>query len=106
MKRVVNNHGFARTDFTDSKGVECSVQVSSAYVPSLWIGVNNPDPVILHKDAKALGINTSVNSGWVPYPMPKEVLCHTRMHLSKPQLREFINELEYYYSQLPDIEEE
>jgi len=105
MEEGKTNRGFKIIEFKDQKGVECSIQESSSYYPCLWIGVNNANPQIMAHDSIKLGIPTVARNGWVPYKVPKEVLMSTRMHLDKEGLREFIDTLEEYYSEMPDMEE-
>ncbi|MNH47331.1 hypothetical protein D3C79_1105140 [compost metagenome] len=36
--------------------------------------------------AAAFGVKTKETVGWVPYPIPDQVLLTTRMHLSREQV--------------------
>jgi hypothetical protein len=90
--------GFDRLEFTDKYGAECSLQKSSAADEDcIWLGINSADPQIMASVAKAYGIETEKQSGWIPYPVPKEVLFSTRMHLTQelaamllPYLQKFV----------------
>ena len=102
-----SNRGFGVVSFTDRSGVECSVQASSAidfddrrgiglYHPGssmLYIGPDEANPRIMARDAARLGIETTTDVGWIPYPVPDDVLMTTRMHLTRPQVRALIKRL-------------
>jgi len=94
MNHSTTNRGFGIGTFTDLYGVECSLQQSSlASQPAIWLGVNDPNPRIMASDASMHGIHTDQKVGWVPYPMPDEVLCNTRMHLSRDMVKDLAVEL-------------
>jgi hypothetical protein len=81
------HRGFKLGEFTDFYGKKCSIQKSSlATDDAIWLGVDNPEPQILHGDARRLGIPTNATSGWVDYPIPDEVKINTRMHLTRRQV--------------------
>lgn len=85
------NRGFALHEFEDRHGNKCSLQKSSvATEDAIWLGVDDPKPLILASDAKRLGIETIAQVGWVPFHIPEEVLLHTRMHLSIDQVKELL----------------
>ena len=72
-----NVRGFAYAEFADLYGHRASLQKSSlATDDSIWLGINEPDPKILPGDG----------TGWHPYPLPENVQCNTRMHLSREQV--------------------
>lgn len=76
MKLTKTGRGFLRADFKDGNGYDCSIQESSAAESAhLWLGVNDPNPV--HFPANG--------TGWHPYPLPENVQCTTRMHLTQEQ---------------------
>ena len=83
--------GFALVNFQDDYGVDCNVQISSAVEPHIWLGVPRPDVLIRYKDAKILGLDLVKRDyetnqyGWCEYPIPKEALIESRMHLNKKQ---------------------
>lgn len=80
----LTSRGFEIIEFNDHNGEQCNLQQSSVATESLlWLGVEKANPIIMAKDAIALGVKTDQTSGWVPYPMPAEVLMTTRMHLSR-----------------------
>lgn len=92
------DRGFTRAEFTDRYGVKCSIQESSlATEKAIWLGVDAPEPRILASDAARLELPTDgKTTGWVPYTMPKEVLCNTRMHLTRGQAGELAEILEHF----------
>lgn len=80
--------GFELLEFVDRYGSKCSLQKSSlAEDHAIWLGIDDAKPMVLHGDAKHLGIDTEATSGWVPYPIPKEVQLATRMHLTREQVK-------------------
>jgi hypothetical protein len=85
--------GFELLEFADSYGVRCSLQESSV-MPHLWLGVEDADPQVLATQAANIGVATTATNGWVPYPIPEEVLLKTRMHLSREQVAALIRHLE------------
>lgn len=100
------NRGFDLIEFDDANGQKCSLQQSSAIGDSseaidnpgssfLWLGINDGDPVIMKSHARAIGLELPPGgtSGWMPYPIPKEVLIHTRMHLNRQQVSELVGRL-------------
>ena len=89
--------GFAVGAFEDYYGNECSIQKSSlATEDAIWVGVNNPQPKIMAVDAKKLGIKTCEAVGWIPFDIPDEVLIHTRMHLTREQVKDMIPFLQQF----------
>lgn len=70
--------GFPRAEFTDFNGTECSIQESSIATDyCIWLGVNKPNPMQFPGN----------KTGWHAYPLPENVLCTTRMHLGREQVR-------------------
>lgn len=97
MKKTSTYRGFALRNFTDFYGAKCSIQKSSlATDDAIWLGVDDAEPKVLHGDARKLGIETDVTEGWVPFPLPDEVLLTTRMHLSREQVAELIPVLQNF----------
>ena len=91
MKFEKTERGFDVGNFTDQYGSPCSLQHSSlATEDAVWLGVNDPNPQILAKEAADLGIQTTKTTGWIPYPVPEDVLISTHMHLTRDQLAELI----------------
>jgi len=95
--------GFDLVEFKDGYGAECTVQESSAATMEgddngqgyLWIGIDDAKPMILKTVAERLGMKlpTGEVSGWMPYPVPEDVMMTTRMHLNEPQVRELVARL-------------
>ena len=90
------NRGFQRIEFKDEYGLGCSLQISSATGSYLWLGLNDASPQIMRLDAGRLGLagGTNYADGWMTYPVPKEVLMHTRMHLDRDTAEALINHLQ------------
>lgn len=92
ITRRTTGRGFALLEFTDRYGAKCNIQKSSlATEDAIWLGVENAEPRILASLAKAHGVETTETTGWVPYPVPREVLLSTRMHLTREQVRELLS---------------
>ena len=91
------NRGFAVADFVDGNGKACSIQESSAAeMDYIWLGLDDADPSVLASQAASLGVQTEKRNGWVPYPIPPEVLLNTRMHLTREQVKELIPLLKHF----------
>jgi len=94
--------GFMCGEFEDANGQKCSIQESSACCREeeegayLWLGNDDANPMVLAFDAARVGVQTTETTGWVPYPVPKEVLMHTRMHLSQRQVKELLPFLKHF----------
>lgn len=100
--------GFEIIEFLDDNGVDCSMQQSSAIrcLPSgeipepgtslLWLGPTEANPLILASRAKHFGIETDETTGWVPYPVPEEVLFTTRAHLDRDMVETLVARLQHW----------
>ena len=89
--------GFRVIDFEDRYDQSCSIQKSSlATEDAIWFGVNDADPKIMAIHAREHGIPTKETVGWVPYPIPDEVLLSTRMHLTRDQVEEILPILQHF----------
>jgi hypothetical protein len=85
MKVGRTQRGFEMIEFKDRYKVGCSLQQSSlATEEAVWLGVNDADPKIMASDG----------SGWEPYKIPDDVSMITRMHLTKPMVKELIVHLQ------------
>ena len=83
------NRGFAIRTFKDYYDYECRIQKSSIAEPAcIWLGIVDATPQILAHKAAAYGVETEETTGWVPYPIPEDVLLTTQMHLTREQARE------------------
>lgn len=79
--------GFTLLEFSDLYGARCNIQLSSlAEREAIWLGVESAEPQIMASQAAAFGVQTKETVGWVPYPIPDQVLLTTRMHLSRQQV--------------------
>ncbi|RLC46027.1 MAG: hypothetical protein DRH57_06855 [Candidatus Cloacimonadota bacterium] len=91
------NRGFAVGAFQDYYGHDCSIQKSSlATEDAIWFGVTDAQPKVMASDAKKLGVTTDETVGWIPFAIPKEVLLHTQMHLTREQVAEMIPILQQF----------
>lgn len=82
-----NERGFTTLHFFDRYGLTCSLQKSSmATEEAVWLGITHAEPVILASKAAEHGVETDETTGWVPFPVPEDVLMHTRMHLTQEQV--------------------
>ncbi len=83
--------GFTVVEFVDFYGHTCTLQKSSlATEDAIWLGVEEAEPKILASQAAAHGVKTDETTGWVPYPVPEEVMMTTRMHLTREQVKELL----------------
>jgi len=84
--------GFGNGKFKDQYGATCSIQASSiATKACIWLGINDAEPQIMASDAIKRGMDTEgQTTGWVKYPIPKEVLLSTRMHLSREDVKRLL----------------
>lgn len=89
--------GFSLVEFNDFYGHKCTLQKSSlATEDAIWLGVDNANPQVMASDAARLGVENGKKTGWVPYPVPPEVLFSTRMHLSRDQVRDLLPLLQHF----------
>lgn len=104
-KPVKSPDQFPRVDFKDAYGHGCKIQASAVvydYAHSLdqpgssaiWLGINDPKPEIMARDAHLVGVQTEKKVGWVPFPIPQGVLVHTHMHLNREQVSGLIVRLQ------------
>jgi hypothetical protein len=98
---TVTPRGFGVVRFADYNGNVCSLQNSSLVETEkdplgyIWLGIDDANPIILASDARKAGLTIPRHSaGWIPYPIPREVLLHTRMHLNERQVRWLIARLQ------------
>lgn len=88
--------GFPIIYFKDKYGVSCSLQMSSLAeyeqpgVSAVWLGVVDTQPKVMAKEAYAVGVKTEETVGWVPFPIPDQVLISSRMHLDRNQVESLI----------------
>ena len=108
FKHDTTCRGFAVVKFQDVYGTSCSLQISSRAVCEnedgsvddplgwIWLGVDDVEPKILKTKAESLGMELPPGevSGWMPYPVPSDVLMSSRMHLNEAQVRGLIARLQ------------
>lgn len=98
-KAVNSARGFPYIEFKDRYGAPCCLQASSLAeyekpgTSAVWLGVVDTKPQIMASQAKAHGVVTDKTCGWVPYPIPKEVLLSSQMHLDREQVEALIHRL-------------
>lgn len=91
------SRGFGKLVFEDFYGAQCSLQESSlATEAAIWLGIDDANPLVLASQASRLGVETNETTGWVPYPIPDEVLISTRMHLTQDQVKALLPILEHF----------
>lgn len=92
--------GFEIIHFADRYDNAGSLQASSLAdnekpgTSAVWLGIDNADPKIMAIDASKFGIETKETTGWVPFPIPEEVLLNTRLHLDRKQAASLILHLQ------------
>lgn len=97
IKKSKTNRGFSLREFEDSYGYKCYVQKSSsAERDCIWLGIRDANPQVLASHAHEYGIKTDETTGWIPYPIPDEVLIHTQMHLTQKQAKALIRILQKF----------
>lgn len=85
--KPANDRGFMRGKFKDAYGYGCSLQKSSsAEEDCIWLGVDESHPKIFPGNG----------TGWHDYPLPKNVQCHTRMHLTRDMVKELLPALLHF----------
>lgn len=97
MESTKTNRGFGLILFTDRYGTKCSLQESSlASERAIWFGVDDAEPKVLASEAAQHGVATEETTGWVPYPIPEQVLLTTRMHLTQKQVKGLLPLLQHF----------
>jgi len=97
-KSTTTSRGFPIVKFEDSNGEKCSLQASSRALQhpgtaAVWLGIDVVNAQVRHDHASKVGIKTDAKVGWLPYPIPEEVLVSTRMHLTREQVEALVNHL-------------
>ena len=90
---ALTGRGFEVIRFEDIYGAGCSLQASSR-IGAVWLGPDNARPRVLASEARDLGVPTSETTGWVPFPVPTNVLMTTRAHLNRDQVAALIHHLQ------------
>lgn len=97
MDTDTTGRGFTIGRFMDHCGKKCSIQKSSlATEDAIWLGIDDPEPQVMARDAVAVGVETDEATGWVPYPIPDCVLLSTRMHLTRDEVAELLPALRHF----------
>jgi hypothetical protein len=95
IKIKKNERSFETGTFIDRYDQECSIQKSSlATEDCIWLGIDDAKPQIMSSNAIRMGLRQRTfdenDNGWVNFEIPKEVLLHTRMHLTRKQVKELL----------------
>lgn len=97
LTKKVTARGFAYLQFKDAYDKLCTMQKSSlATDDAIWLGIDDPDPQIMASEAADYGVKTKETTGWVPYPIPDAVNIHTRMHLTREQVKALLPALMHF----------
>jgi hypothetical protein len=99
--------GFPVVEFTDRYDAKCTLMCSSVILDypessqhpgasAVWLGIDDADPKIMKSKALELGMELPPGevSGWMPYPIPKDVLLSTSMHLDREMVAGLIVRLQ------------
>jgi hypothetical protein len=97
--------GFPHLEFQDQYETECSLQASSVVLDyddsmerpgssAVWLGVSTVKPMVMASKAASVGVSTEQTTGWVPYPVPPQVILNSRMHLNREQVAGLIERLQ------------
>lgn len=81
MKTDNTIRGFKRVTFIDSYNHVCSIQESSSFVDSIWLGIDNPELTVFENNDKGKYITTCLPPNWS---------VNSRMHLDKEQVSALI----------------
>lgn len=106
----VTGRGFEIIRFEDEYNHSCSIQESSRVVWEnedgtvddplgwIWLGIDDANPQIMKSKAAQYGLQLPPGevSGWMPYPIPDDVLLNTRMHLNEKQVRGLVARLTHW----------
>ena len=96
--------GFAVAKFADAYGHGCSIQKSSlATDDAIWFGIDDAAPKILASKAGVTNPETGEMTGWVPYPIPEDVLLTTRMHLTRENVAALLPILQSRIADYPQV---
>lgn len=91
--------GFGRIEFIDDYGEKCSIQESSSVIERIWLGIDRVNPQIMKSDGQKLGLEMPKGeevSGWMPYPIPEQVVLSSRMHLNRSQVQNLVDKLQQW----------
>jgi hypothetical protein len=60
------------------------------------LGVDDAQPKVMASEAASVGVQTEERTGWVAYPIPEAVQLHTRMHLTRSQVKKLLPVLQQF----------
>lgn len=63
---------------------------------AIWLGVDDAQPKVMAIQAASVGVQTEQRTGWVDYPIPEAVQLHTRMHLTRAQVKKLLPVLQAF----------
>lgn len=78
---------FEFKDYYDKASV---LELGDKYVT---LGIHGVEPKIMATHAPKYGINCGIKVGWVPYPIPEEVVLTTKMIIDKDQTKSLVAHL-------------
>ena len=85
-----NRRGFLGGTFRDNKGEKCSLQESSNVKPCVWLGIDEPQPVVMSDKVAGLASprlepigGATETTGWHRYILPDGVRVFGRMELDR-----------------------
>ncbi len=102
MEMEVTGRGFARGNFTDRNGVECSLQESSlATERCIWLGCDELDLQMFIPNGRPSWRKVNLHAA---FPLAESFVANTRMHLSQAQVAELLPALQHFVEtgELPD----
>ena len=103
VKPSKTGRGFQLFEFKDRYGEECTLQASSLATESaVWLGTAGRVAVFQGNKAP----DGTWQEPWVEYPLPKDVLNHSRMHLTQQQVADLLPYLQHFaeHGRLPEEE--
>ena len=101
MKISTTNRGFTIHDFKDSKGVQCSIQESSACATNdgayLWVGCDSTTISIFHPNQTPSWVDRDpTEMAQMLWPEVPYTVSNNRMHLSREDIKAMLPSLEYF----------
>lgn len=104
IKWTRTDRGFALGEFSDRHDQACEIAKSSlAEEDCIWLGIRDANPMVMASQADRHGIETDKTTGWVPYPIPDDVLLRTSIHMTRDMAKTLIPILQHFVKtgQLP-----
>lgn len=81
MEIQTNRRGFQFAIFSDTKGMQCSIQKSSSVGDAIWLGIDKTNLTVFENEQRG---------NYVITEMPANFSVNTRMHLSIEQVEELL----------------